>query len=371
MRKREGSNSGLTTFFLLSLMVAASGAAMADTAAPSTAPTFSGFFDVTYNDNLSGATTNPLRTFDAAANTFLLNDFQLKAAGNAGKEVAYTAKLDMGTDATIIHSNANATSAAGVYSSEIEEAHFDYTPNLMPVLTLTAGKFVTYDGIEVIESGANPTISRGYLFGMAEPYTTTGVKLMYMPSSKFMIGGGVVNGWDLVTDNNTGKTGIAQIAVNLGDPFALSVQGSYGPEAAADASDDRSSVDAVVTTKVIPKVTLAVQGNYGSEPNVVAGTVSTWKGVGVQPIIDLSALIPATSLGLRYENFVNEDKTRFGGITSEANSFTVTPTFAFNSNLTMRVEYRYDQAVDKIFTDSSGKPINNNSTVSGEFIQSF
>ena len=348
----------------------APGMAHADSAPASTAPTFTGFIDSTYNYNFSGAATNPLRSFDSAANTVLLNDVQLKAAGNAGKEIAYTAKVDYGTDATAIHSNL-LTSTADVYSAEIEEAYFNYTPNLMPDLMLTVGKFVTYEGIEVIESGANPTISRGCLFGMAEPYTTTGAKVMYTPSSKFMVGAGVVNGWDLVQDNNSGKTGIAQVQLNLGDPFALSVQGSYGPEEALDVSDMRSSFDAVLTTKVIPKVTLMVQGNYGSEPNVIPTTLSTWKGVGVQPIIDLSSLIPATSLGLRYENMVNSDKTRMFGLTSEVNSFTATPTFALNGNLTFRLEYRYDQAVDPIYTRTDGKPVNNDSTFSTEFIQTF
>ncbi len=344
--------------------------ASADTA--STAPTFSGFFDTTYNYNLAGSSTNPLRTFDAAANTIALNDVQLKASGNAGKEIAYTAKVDYGTDATAIHSNFNSTLAnAAVYSTELEEAYFNYTPSLMPEVSLTVGKFVTYEGIEVFESAALPTISRGCLFGMAEAYTTTGAKFMYSPSSKFMIGGGVVNGWDLVQDNNSGKTGIGQIQLNLGDPFALSLQGSYGPEAANDNTDMRSSLDAVLTSKIIPKVTLMVQGNYGSEPNVIPGTLSTWKGVGVQPIVDLTAWIPGTSLGLRYENIVNGDKTRMNNLTSEVNSFTVTPTFALDANLTFRVEYRYDQAVDKIYTDASGKPVNNDSTISTEFVQSF
>lgn len=351
-------------------LVAPPALSWADGAAVSTAPTFSGFFDTTYNYNLSGATTNPLRSFDATANTILLNDLQLKAAGNAGKEISYSAKLDFGTDATAIHSNASNISNAGIYSAEAEEAYFNYTPTLAPDLTLTVGKFVTYEGIEVIESGANPTISRGCLFGMVEPYTTTGAKLAYAPTSKLTIGGGVVNGWDLVTDNNSGKTGIAQIQLNLGDPFFLSLQGSYGPEE-ANSVDDRSSIDAVLVSKIIPKVTLNLQGNYGSEPNVIAGTLSTWKGVGVQPVIDLSAWIPATSLGLRYENMVNTDKTRMFGLTSEVNSFTATPTFALNSNLTFRLEYRYDQAVDNIYADASGKMVNNSSTISTEFIQTF
>ena len=50
----------------------------------------------------------------------------------------------------------------------------DYVPG---DLTLTGGKFVTYEGIEVIEGPVNPTLTRGFLFGLAEAIGHVGFKV--------------------------------------------------------------------------------------------------------------------------------------------------------------------------------------------------
>jgi len=62
-------------------------------------------------------------------------------------------------------------------------------------LTFTAGKFVTSEGIEVIEGNQDYTVTRGFLFGLAEPYTTTGVKADYQFTKQLDLMLGVVNGW--------------------------------------------------------------------------------------------------------------------------------------------------------------------------------
>jgi len=385
------------------------------TAAPTpayTGPSISGFIDSSYDYNFAGnlAMTNPLRSFDAAANTFLLNDVQLKATGTVSKETSYTVKTDFGTDAAVIHSGPSfsastskvsyldgstgpdpnnpgnliyltqtanvvtGTSGIPAVAVEVEEAYLTYSPANLSGLSITVGKFVTYEGIEVIESGANPTISRGLLFGLAEAYTHTGIKFAYTVNSMITVGAGLVNGWDLFIDNNSGKTGIGQVQLSWGDPLFVSIQGSYGPEQASSVDpaqlNQRSSIDLVAVTKVLPMTTLNLQANYGQENWPTA--LSTWRGVGVQPVIALNS---SWSLGVRYEQFVNDAGDRMGGVATEANSFTVAPTWAMASNLVARAEYRYDQtagpAGGNIFVDTAGMPKNDASTASLEFIQSF
>src|SRR3954468_15999015 len=111
-------------------------------------PTMSGFVETTYNYNFNGPTsdTNQGHSFDNQANTFALNNAQLLIQGNprGDKDVGYTLRVDYGTDATVID-----PAASGLVT--VEEAYGTY---LCPDthIGLKVGKFVTYEGIEVIES---------------------------------------------------------------------------------------------------------------------------------------------------------------------------------------------------------------------------
>ncbi len=115
-------------------------------------------------------------------------------------------------------------------------------------MTFTAGKFATYEGIEVIDGWLNPTITRGFLYYLAEPVTHVGAKLHY-PTPMFDIGAGVVNGWDTnngifyTGDNNPMKTVLWRAAVTPSPIFWAAFSGAYGVEKAGADSDPRLSLD--------------------------------------------------------------------------------------------------------------------------------
>src|SRR5258708_16699814 len=96
--------------------------------------------------------------------------------------------------------------------------------------TFTAGKFATYEGIEVIEGPADPTITRGFLFWLAEPVTHVGAKLHYT-TGPVDVGVGLVNGWDTnntlfeTGDNNNQKTLIWRAAVTPSPMFFAAFSG--------------------------------------------------------------------------------------------------------------------------------------------------
>src|SRR5205823_1138365 len=76
---------------------------------------------------------------------------------------------------------------------------------VQPGLQLDFGKFVTSAGAEVIESHSNWNYSRSLLFAWAIPYYHFGLRAT---ETKGHFAGGfqVVNGWNNVEDNNSGKT---------------------------------------------------------------------------------------------------------------------------------------------------------------------
>ena len=128
------------------------------------APTISGHIDTTYTYNLGSPKDgfNRLRSYDDKDNTIALNSTHLAFTGSMG-DAGYNIEVDAGRDAELN----NGTRLAGGTPTDsnffdVQEAYLTYKcPKTL--IGLKVGKFVTPEGIEVIESKDNPTISRGYL----------------------------------------------------------------------------------------------------------------------------------------------------------------------------------------------------------------
>jgi hypothetical protein len=344
------SKATVLSFTLLSLSAAAA------RAADDNGPVFSGFAETTYNYNFNGPASNSNglgHSFDSAANTFALNNAQLLLQGNpkGDKDVSYVLKVDYGTDATKID-----PSATGLVT--VQEAYGTYTcPDTH--LGLKAGKFVTYEGIEVVEANADPTITRGLLFNLAEPVTHTGAVATYV-NGKFDFAAGLVNGWDLVTDNNSGKTFIFKGTYSGGDPLTLTLSGIYGAEKPADAKDERFSLDLTGLTKVVQNLDLNFQLNYGSEGNkAIPNTVhtedptkaSTWFGLGVQPVYHVNKKF---SIAARVEWFNDPEGARTGTDKQKLTTFSVCPGYQVTDHFLARAEIRIDRSNKDAYEDKNG-----------------
>jgi len=287
----------------------------------------------------------PTRAYDVA-NGFQLHAAHLMVKHAATEHVSAQIEFDAGSDAAV--NNFTATTPSPQLFDVIE-AFASYS-NFG--LTFTAGKFVTYEGIEVVGGPSNPTITRGFLYFLAEPVTHVGAKLHYA-TGPVDVGVGLVNGWDTngrfyTADNNDMKTGIFRIGVTPVPQFFAALSGTYGVEKAGGTSDPRLSID--LTGAVIPndKITINFQGNIGSEkaaglpdPVTMAPTDASWMGFGVQPVVKINA----ASIGARFEYF----KDTKGSRTLVANdpsyiNFTVTPGYTFDGAFTVRGELRYDTA---------------------------
>jgi hypothetical protein len=347
-------------------------------------PTISGFIDTTYNYSFNKpfTGTTALRSYDANDNNITLNTAHLNFVGSMGS-VGYTIETDYGMDAS-----ADTSTGSGASDDfDVQEAYLTYA---CPVtgLNLKAGKFVTPEGIEVIESKDNPTISRGFLFGLAEPFTHVGA-MVSRTFGKLDLGVGVINGWDQTSDSNDGKTVLGKIGLNLGDPLALTLTGYHGPEQANTYStsfatnnvtndgNNRSTVDLTGVTKVIPKVALWFQFNYGQEEKAADkdgdGTnddLATWGGFTIQPVVSITDKF---SIGARFENMEDPDGARTAqGVTHVSiNNWTIAPAYKMTDNMTVRVEYRMDSSNKKIWTDEDGTSKDSNSSATAQFIVTF
>jgi hypothetical protein len=292
-------------------------------------PTIAGYVEAAYHLNLNDPSLAPvLRSYDSfSGNTFLLHSAHLVVAHSFTDEVSATIEMDAGSDPVITEALAGAA-----YAFDIQEAYAKYAKG---GFALTAGKFVTYAGTEVIEGPLNPTLTRGFLFGLAEAFTHVGLKAHYTTDGGVDIGIGVVNGWDLWVDNNDWKTIIARVGY-AGEKFFVGLSGSFGSEQTND-EDPRLSLD--LTGGIIAgAVTINFQGNFGSEGD------ASWYGFGVQPLYTGDVF----TFGARVEYFGDPDGVRslIEGVTDLSYlNITLTPGVMLAEHFALRLELRADLAL--------------------------
>ena len=324
-------------------------------ATPSLVPTISGFIDGTYNYNFNrpaGGVT-PYHTYTASHHSFLLNAAHVALTGGDGR-IAYALEIDAGTDAFVNTLDDD---------FDIQEAWVSYTSDLG--LGFKAGKFVTFHGIEVIESGSNPTISRGFLFGLAEPFTHVGALGTYRFNDRIDVAAGVVNGWDVMVDNNSLKTMVGKLGVTL-DQLALVLSAYTGPEQPLDDDDWRTTFDLTGVVK-LGTIDIWFQANIGTEENAAPDGNATWTGLGVQPVFRLTEEL---SLGARAEVFSDNDGARTG-LDQTLFNLSVAPAYALAKHLTVRAEGRLDVSSDDVYVDTDGEASSTQIIALGEVLLFF
>jgi len=323
--------------------------------------TVGGHIDGTYNYNLMDPNGGVSRfhAYTAKHNSFLLNLAHLAITGSSD-EVTYAVEFDAGTDAAV-NSGAYGGSLFDVQEAWVAYSHADNG------LGFKAGKFVTYNGIEVIENTANPTISRGFLFTLAEPATHVGVVGTYVINDTLDVAAGAVSGWDLLVDNNSLKTFIAKLGITT-DKALAAISAFAGPEQAGNNEDWRITLDATAVIK-LNKIDLWLQGNFGTE--TFGDESASWFGLGVQPVF---AVNDELSVGVRAEVFSDPDGARTGvalpdGVTLI--NISAAPAYKLTEQLTMRAELRLDLGTEDVYNDRSGGPAGRQMILLTEVLYAF
>lgn len=333
------------------------------------------------------AQTNNLRTFDREANGFTFDMAQINIEKPISKDslVGFRVDLDYGNDAKYIHS-------AGLGNANDEfDLQQAYAQIMLPwsapgldTLSFKVGKFVTLMGAEVIESWNNWNFSRSLLFGYAIPFTETGVRAYYKPFSNLPIETyfGVVNGWDLASDNNRAKTLEAQAVISPTDKLSVAVGGMMGAERADSNKDLRNLIDIVATYKVTDRLTLKANYDYAFETNGASDFAgytddkdSSWSGIALYARYDI---YDWWAVAGRCEYFDDADGVRTGYLTNasmpisdvEIFEYTLTNEFRLWKNMLFRLEYRYDKANGQIYTKDK-TTANNQSTLAAEVAYVF
>jgi len=355
-------------------------------------PKLSGFVDVGYNYNLNGQQTNPHRFFDNNSNTITLQNAKLGVDGKLENGVGYKVDLMYGHDAAVV--NATEDFSPTEFDDitgrhKVEDLQFNLQQAFLTFacpLTgtgLTLGKFVTPFGVEVVEAKDNYNISRGLLFGYAVPFSHTGLKA----DKGFMDGKvtttlGLVNGWDNMQDNNTSKTGIAQIGTTVLPKTSILLGGAYGaeqdtpaPGARATQGNGRMLVDAIVKVNPIDQLTLIGNYDVGEEKDNVGPADShmtetlSYQGLGLHANYQINDML---SVAGRWETL--DDDGYKTGKEQVLRSETLTVQ-AKKDGVIYRLEYRGDHssatAPYQFVSDKGETNRSSQSTVGAQVIVTF
>jgi len=340
----------------------------------------SGFADVSYTKNLNDPRTiltNPGRMFDTSSNGFLFNmgEVMLEKVASADSPAGIRLKLGFGKDAAFLASTENI--GAGVGQFDIVEGYVEYLAPVGSGIDFKAGKMATLAGYEVIESKDNINFSRSLLFTWAIPLTHTGVRATYTFIDQIALTLGYVNGWNMINDNNNGKTFEGQLNLNPTSWFNAIVNSYYGPEIAAGAPGTSSGAQRYVVdicaTATYNTWKLGFNYDSGRDDQLAGGTPDSWSGVAVylrDQIVRWNAIcvrgetfrdskgavtafvggpgVPIPNTGF---TIANQGVTPAGEISLW--EITLTDEIKINDNLMFRIEYRHDRADVRVFQEGN------------------
>jgi hypothetical protein len=314
-----------------------------------------------------GHTNNELRFYDNEDGyTFNMAEFSIKKDPSERYPFGYGLVLTAGIDSQknhaigIFRGDTDAYPFRNTAKVDLQEAYASYLIPIGSGLTVKAGKFVTLLGYEVIESPNNLNFSRSFLFSFSIPLTHVGGLLSYSPLPWLSITAGPVVGWDVADDNNSRMSVTGQFAVTAVKDLALTLNWITGPEQFNQDGSPRTVLDFIAAYTGLKNLTLALNVDYGWEYNEAAlaasGTRSnndaSWWGWAAYAAYDWTEKL-RTAIRLEYFQDTAGVRTLAAatGAGTRVALWDVTATIQYKiwKGLVGRLEYRHDNANEKVF----------------------
>jgi hypothetical protein len=301
---------------------------------------FDGYVDGNFNHPNSGF--NGLQNFDFRADTLHVNMGKI-TIDRAPAPVGFHLDVGFGEAFDVIHSTDRAPDAFKYF----EQAYVSFKPKSWHGVEVDAGEFVTSAGAEVIESNSNWNYSRSLLFSWAIPYYHFGVRAS-IPIGKFTGGVQVVQGWNDIYDNNSGKT------VGLNGAYAwkkVTWSNTYyvGPEKNHTNVGLRNLYDTVVQVNPNDNLSYYVNFDYGRDKNVGPGA-QKWYGIAGA---FRQAFAKKFAVAGRLEWYDDPDGFTTGTAQSVKEA-TLTGEYKMSSWLLSRLEFRDDWSNQPFFQKNRG-----------------
>jgi len=307
------------------------------------------------NFNRSSSRLNQLRNFDVSSHQFSLNMAKV-VLDSPAEPLGFRMDLGFGGALDLIH---GAESSPHIMR-HVLQAFATYRPAGAGGLTLDFGKFVTTAGAEVIETHRNWNYSRSLLFAWAIPYYHFGLRAS-LPLGRHFTGGlALVNGWNNVEDNNTGKTfGFFGTLAGSRISWAQSYYG--GPEKSHVNRGWRHLYDTTVLLTPHSRAAMYLNFDYGKEGAAAVfreGAAAElaggrWVGIAGAARLEVNRWF---ALAPRLEWFHDADGFATG-TPQKLKELTLTGELRLAPGVVTRVEFRRDWSNRPFFERGAGQPL--------------
>jgi len=237
-------------------------------------------------------------------------------------------------------------------------------------LTITGGRFYGWFGVESLDTPTNPNYSLS-VFSNFTPFTNTGLGVGLELVENLKYTQYVVNGWDLVFDNNDAKSYGGQLAFTLDDPATtVALNWLVGAEQAGDEEDLRWLVELDLTTKLTETTELRAALHYGQEegaaqPGRAGGpTPASIRGIAKyggamlivrQELYEVREGFRRFAIGAR-TNFWRDQGGSKSGLSQTLVDVTGTFEVRFTEFASLRFEWRHDHSNQAFYLGGRGLP---------------
>ena len=294
------------------------------TKAPTSSTSYTIYFDGYYKNDFSKQSTNNKTSFTNSNQSLQLGMASIKIDRANGK-FAGTLDLGLGKRAQEFSYNDNGVAQA------IKQAYISYAP--MSGLKITAGKWATHIGYELLDAYSNRNYSMSYAFSYG-PFFHTGIRADIALGGKSALMIGFAQPTDFVSNASPDKMLIAQFSTSSKNDVLKAFLNYQGGK-------DKSQFDLVLNGVVNSQVAINYDGTIAN----ISG--KNWTSNAVYVNYDPSAKIGFT---LRSEYF--DDSKNAVGVGSSIFQNTFSANIHF-SKLTLIPEIRFDNAKDKIFFNTN------------------
>ena len=294
------------------------------TKAPTSSTSYTIYFDGYYKNDFSKQSTNNKTSFTNSNQSLQLGMASIKLDHTKGN---FTGTLDLGLGKRAQEFSYNDN---GVTQS-IKQAYISYAP--MSGLKITAGKWATHIGYELLDAYSNRNYSMSYAFSYG-PFFHTGIRADISLGGKSAMMIGFAQPTDFVSTDSPDKMLIAQFSTSSKNDVLKAFLNYQGGK-------DKSQFDLVLNGVVNSQVAINYDGTIAN----ISG--KNWTSNAVYVNYDPSAKIGFT---LRSEYF--DDSKNAVGVGSSIFQNTFSANIHF-SKLTLIPEIRFDNAKDKIFFNTN------------------
>ena len=319
--------------------------AQKDSTAPKYSITTSGSVDAYFRNSFSAPSgiTNNLTSFTNSNKKLALGMASLKVDQSIGKFAA-TVDLGVGKRAEEFSYNDNG------FLAYLKQAYMSYT--LTDKLKISAGKWATHVGYELLDAPLNRNYSMSYGFSYG-PFFHTGVKAEYALSGKssFMIG--IANPTDYVTTASASKVVIAQFSTKLFEDKTTIYANYQGGNTGGSTSF--SQFDVVINNTLSSQFAINYDGTIYSAKD---GASTNWKSNAVYVNYD-----PSSAIGFTLRSEIFDDKSALSAGAFGTSIFANTLSMNYKiKKLTIIPELRMENAKDNLYFNSSNKPTGSNTS---------